>query len=218
MGMLVRNRVRIEHCILYVCLLFCASVAQAHPHAWIYVGTRFVMASDGRITAIEQDWGYDNLLTDALLDDLAHESSGEALDLASWAADTIQRLQPFNYFLRLTVNGESVPLGVVTHFNGDLKDDELRLKFTAPLMQPIDPREHKVELAVFDPSFYIEILQHPESPPQVQGDTKNRCEVSLEYPEPSTEDFMRAMAIDRGVEVEPQFGALFAEKVHLHCQ
>lgn len=198
--------------------MFFASVAQAHPHAWIYVGTTFIMAADGRITAIEQNWGYDNLLTNALLDELTHDSPGKVPDLVSWAAETIQKLRPFNYFLKLTVNGESVLVGEVTQFNGDLQDEGLRLQFTAPLMQPLDPSKHKVELAVFDPSFYIEILQFPETPPRVQGDATARCEVNLAYPEPSTEDFLRAIAIDRGAKVEPQFGALFAETVHLDCK
>jgi len=197
--------------------MFFASVAQAHPHARIYVGTKFIMAEDGRIAAIEQDWGYDNLLTEALLEDLADDSPDKKLDLASWAAETIQRLRPFNYFLKLTVDGEPVPVGDVTQFDGDLQDDGLRLKFTAPLTQPIDPSKHEMVLAVFDPSYFIEILQFPETPPRVIGDTKNSCEARLEYPEPSAEDFRRAMALDRGAKAEPQFGALFAEKVHLDC-
>lgn len=190
---------------------------QAHPHAWIYVGTTFLMSQEGYITAISQNWNYDNLLTEILLDELTQDGSGQALDLTEWAADTLQKLQPFGYFLQVKAAGKTVGLGDLVQYEGALEDEVLKLRFTVLLDPPVYAAQ-PIELAVFDPSFYIEILQHPELSAQVQGDSALTCELSLEYPEPSTEDFLRAAAIDSGMKVEPQFGALFAETVHLQCQ
>lgn len=191
---------------------------QSHPHAWIYVETSFLMSADGYVTAIEQHWNYDNLLTDVLLDDLMREASGEALDLEAWAQETLNKLEPLNYFLRVQSGETILALGDVVQFSGDLRDDELHLRFTVLLQQPIKMATSDLQLAVFDPSFYIEIQQHPETPPRIQGDSALECAVRLQYPEPTTEDFLKAAAIDSGLEVGPQFGALFAETVHVHCE
>lgn len=193
-------------------------LVQSHPHAWIYVESTFLMSADGYVNAIEQHWNYDNLLTDVLLDDMMREASGQALDLDQWAHNTLQKLEPKNYFLRVQTDGVTLPLGEVVQFSGDLRDDELHLRFTVMLAQPIKMATSDIELAVFDPSFYIEVLQHPDTPPRVQGDSALGCEVRLKYPEPTTEDFLKAAAIDSGLEVGPQFGALFAETVQVHCE
>lgn len=190
----------------------------SHPHAWIYVESTFLMSADGYVNAIEQHWNYDNLLTDVLLDDLMREASGQALDLDQWAQNTVQKLKPVNYFLRVQTDGMTLPLGEIVQFAGDLRDDELHLYFTVMLAQPIKMATSNLELAVFDPSFYIEILQHPDNPPRIQGDSALSCEVRLKYPEPTTEDFLKAAAIDSGLEVGPQFGALFAETVQVLCE
>ncbi|MGG4605207.1 DUF1007 family protein [Paenalcaligenes sp. Me131] len=191
---------------------------QSHPHAWIYVETSFLMSADGYVTAIEQHWNYDNLLTDVLLDDLMREAAGEALDMDKWAQETLNKLEPLNYFLRVQSGETTLALGDILQFSGELLDDELHLRFTVLLKQPMKMAGADMALAVFDPSFYIEILQHPERPPRIQGDSARECELRLQYPEPTTEDFLMAAAIDNGLEVGPQFGALFAETVHVHCE
>lgn len=204
---------------MLVCLFACVLpfAVQSHPHAWIYVESTFLMSADGHVNAIEQHWNYDNLLTDVLLDDLMREASGQALDLEQWAHNTLQKLKPVNYFLRVQSDGVTLPLGDIVQYSGDLRDDELHLRFTVMLEQPITMATSDLDLAVFDPSFYIEILQHPDTPPRIQGDSPLRCEVQLHYPEPTTDDFLKAAAIDNGLEVGPQFGALFAETVQVHC-
>src|SRR5690554_2500999 len=123
MGMSVERRPKVIRGALAACLALFALAVQAHPHAWIYAGTTFIMSSDGRVAAIEQDWQYDSLLTDALLEDMAQEAPGKAPDINHYAAKTMQQLRPFNYFLRLMANGQSVPIGQAVQFNGELRDE-----------------------------------------------------------------------------------------------
>src|SRR5690625_1627398 len=117
-------------------ILLLSTVAQAHPHAWIYIDTSFVV-DDGHITAIKQDWRYDRLLTEALLDGLGKESASGTADVSYYANETINNLKPHSYFLNLTQNGQTVPIGDVTQFSADLQDDRLHLRFVAPLPQPV---------------------------------------------------------------------------------
>lgn len=196
--------------------LFSPIIILAHPHAWIYTGSTFLVSNDGKLMGIKQRWHYDNLLTDVVLQDLNYPKSKQNFHLDQWAKETLRKLAPYDYFLKLSVNGQSVPLSEVAQYRGELIDETLVLSFTMLLSSPIDIKNQNITLAAYDPSFYIEILQSADFPPQIEGLIDN-CRLYIEYPEPTADDFLQAAMIDYGVQVDPQFGELFAEIVHLEC-
>lgn len=203
--------------VLLVLVMHTATDVQAHPHAWIYVDTTLIMNDDGELTAIGQKWMYDNLLTDAVLAELRNDAPGCEPDVNAYA---VQRLTVFGeqgYFMRVTAGGEKVTINDVSGISGKRVQDEIHLTFTAELDHPIRVAGAPVDLEVFDPSYFIEILQDPDQAPEIAGAPEGSCTVEVEYPEPSPADYARALAIDSGLSVEPEFGVLFAERVHLVC-
>lgn len=191
--------------------------AQAHPHAWIYVDTTFVMNADDELTAIQQKWMYDNLLTEAVLAELRNDAPDKDPDVNAYAVQRLTTLGGQGYFMRVTAGDEPVDLSDVSDISGKRVDDEIHIEFTATLAQPVRVAGEPVVVKVFDPSYFIEILQDPDREPAIAGTPDARCTVELKYPQPSSADYARALAIDSGLKVEPEFGELFAEGVHLVC-
>ena len=181
------------------------------------MGTAFVVSGAGRITAIKQEWLYDNLLSDGMLAALREEGGGTA-DLQAYAVETIGNLEPFGYFMQLRAGGKAVPVGPVREFTGTVEDGVIVLRFTAPLARPVDPRQETVALKVYDPTYFIEMLQNPDKPPHLAGPGHPQCEIAIVDPDPSDADYARALALDRGDKAEPDFGDLFAQQIRLECQ
>ena len=55
-------------------------------------------------------------------------------------------------------------LGEVTRSETGLRDKRLWLRFEVPLIEPVDPHSGRLTFAVYDPTYYIEIL-HLEGEP-----------------------------------------------------
>ena len=204
--------------VLLILTLWLTTNASAHPHVWIYVETTFVVNDEGELTAIRQKWTYDNLLTEAVLAQLRHDAPGQEPDIVAYARQRLRRLADQDYFMRVTAGERPLAINGVSDIAGQRVRDEIHLSFTATLAQAVRVTAAPVSLKVFDPTYYIEILQDPDQPPAVAGAGNAHCTTQVKYPQPSPADYARALAIDSGVSVEPEFGALFAEAAQLVCR
>lgn len=203
--------------ILGMALALAPFFASAHPHAWIDVRSTIVMSTDGMISAIEEEWLFDDLYSSAVLDEMA-DSPKKRMDVGNFAAEVIKNLEPYGYFMRITADDRPVKLSTVTQFKSEMKGQQLLLSFTAPLAEPVDPVRYTVNLSVYDPTYFIHMAHRPEDPPIIKSVEKYHCQVRVAPPRPSAEDFARAFALDRGASVEDDMGYLFAEKVQIQCE
>lgn len=189
----------------------------AHPHAWIDVRSTVVLSAEGLITAIEEEWLFDDLYSAAILEGLREDSPEKKAVVSDFAAEVIDNLGPYGYFMRITANGRPIRLNTVTQFKSEMKGEQLQLSFTAPLAQPVDPLRDDVGFSVYDPTYFIQMRHRPEEPPTIRSDKQYPCRAQVVPPNPTAEDIARAFALDRGATPEEGLGDLFAEKVHIQC-
>lgn len=190
----------------------------AHPHAWIDVRSTILMSDEGLITAIEEEWLFDELYSSAILEGLAQDSPTKKASVGEFAAQVIENLKPYNYFMSIAADNRPVQIRTVTQFKSEMKGEQLRLSFTAPLAQPVDPARHAVTFAVYDPTYYIQMTHRPQDPPTIKGAKNLPCRTRVEPPNPSADTIARAYAMDRGASPDDTLGDLFAEKVHIRCE
>lgn len=176
------------------------------------------MSADGLISAIEEEWLFDDLYSAAVLDGLKNDSPGKTAGVGDFAPEVIKNLGPYGYFMRITADGRPIQLNTVTEYRSEMKGQQLRLSFTAPLARPIDPTRHAVSFSVYDPTYYIHMVHRPEDPPAIRSKGKTPCRAHVEPANPSAEDFARAFALDRGAAPQDDLGYLFAETVHIRCE
>lgn len=176
------------------------------------------MSADGLISAIEEEWLFDDLYSAAVLDGLKNDSPGKNAGAGDFAPEVIKNLGPYGYFMRITADDHPVEVKTVTEYKSEMKGQQLQLSFTVPLATPLDPTRHSVSFSVYDPTYYIHMTHRPEEPPTIRGAREYPCQAHVEQPNPSADDFARAFALDRGAAPQDDLGYLFAEKVRIQCE
>ena len=195
-----------------------SSTAQAHPHVWIDLRSTVVLDDAGRITAIEQQWLFDPLYTVFATDELTTKTSKPAEALRALAARNLRELHSLDYFTVVRVGNAKATFGKVSEFSSELRQGRLWMHFVVPLATPIDPTSQRVEFAVYDPSYYIEILHLQDDAIAFRGGRSGNCHGHVVPPNPSTEAVYLAAAMDRGATPDITLGKLFAERVEITCR
>ncbi len=202
--------------VIAVTLLFPSAAAWGHPHGWIDVQSKVVFDDAGRITAIEQAWLFDELYSAFMLDEFA--TSGQTRDegLAQLAHEDIAALAPFDYFTRVEVEGEAQPFVAVTDYANGVAAERIWLRFRLPLAEAIDPAAD-MRYAVYDPTYYIELLHIGAAPVQLEGTGSEGCTTTVVEPTPSTEIVGLAAALDQFAVADEGLGTHFAQWIELRC-
>lgn len=195
-----------------------AAAARAHPHAWIDVRSTVVLSNAGLVTAIEQQWLFDELYTTYVIEEMAGGRKPSAKVVEGFAGKVIENLGPYGYFTKIRAGDKPVEIAPVTQYRSEMQGDRLLLRFTAPLAQPVDPLLHAFEFSVYDPTYYIEMLHDKQAPPAIRGGEPGRCRLELRKPRPSAATIARAFAMDKGAPADDTLGRLFAEKAVMACK
>ncbi|MGD9536724.1 MAG: DUF1007 family protein [Alphaproteobacteria bacterium] len=194
-----------------------ASPAAAHPHAWIDLRSTVILDETGSIVALEEEWLFDEFYTLFAMDSLP--PSGDSMDkrLTDLARLNLESLQPYGYFTEVRADDAKVALGTVEEFETALRNGRIWLRFVLPLGRSIDPRKEQMSFAVFDPSYYIEILHLKDDVIAFRGKEVDGCAGRIIPPTPTDEAIMMAAALDRNAASDDTLGAIFAETVKVTC-
>jgi ABC-type uncharacterized transport system substrate-binding protein len=188
--------------------------AAAHPHVWIDLRSTVVLNAKGHVTAIEQEWLFDPFYTVFATEGLS--GTAEALNLL--ASESLQNLRSHDYFTAVRVNGTKATLGAVSEFASELREGRLWMRFVLPLATAVDPTEQALTFAVFDPTYYIEILHLQDDVVAFRGADAAGCSSLIVPPTPTLESVMLSRAMDLDAEPDTALGGVFAERVEVTCQ
>ncbi len=192
--------------------------AVAHPHAWIDLRSTVVLDAAGRVTAIEQQWLFDPFYTVFATEGLSGAAGTRAEALRALARSNLQNLRSYDYFTEVRTGGTKVALGTVSEFESELREGRMWIRFVVPLATPVDPTERTLAFAVFDPTYYIEILHLQGDVVAFRGDETGGCFGRIVPPNPTTEAVLLAQAMDRDATPDATLGSVFAERVEVTCR
>jgi ABC-type uncharacterized transport system substrate-binding protein len=203
--------------VLAVVLASASGRTRAHPHVWIDLKSQIEFNSDGQVTGLQIHWAFDEFYSAFVIRD---SGGTEAIDqemLTRIGRQNIANLREFGYFTEFLVDGEIQNFAAPKSFEMRLHNGKLRLQFSVPLETPLFPDDHQINYAVFDPSYFIEILHVDGGYRLSPGSGSDGCETTLIKPNPTSEALNFAESLDRMESAPKSFGALFAERVHLEC-
>lgn len=198
-------------------LLAPLAAARAHPHGWIDIRTAVLTDDQGRITAIRQAWLFDEFYSAFMLDDFEQDGLTREAGLARLLRQDVAALAPHDYFTRVEVDGEAVRFGEVRAYANGVAAGRIWLRFELPLAEPVDPSTAELRYAVFDPTYYIEILHHGDAPVELPDPLAERCAVRVIAPDPPAEIVSFAAMLDRSADADDGLGTHFAQWVELAC-
>ena len=200
-------------------ILFASSPNTAHPHAWIDLTSTVIFDESGRITGLRLVWVFDDFYTLFVLEgfDIDGDGKVEQERLRALAATNLRNLYEYSYFTFVQWDDQPVAVGTVTEFDTLMRNGRLVLSFTVPLTEPLDPAAASVSYAVYDPTYYIEVLHVSSASIVMEGQAAERCSFALIEPSPSLEAVAGAAALDRNQTVSEGLGAFFAQRIELTC-
>ncbi|MBK8160989.1 MAG: DUF1007 family protein [Rhodospirillaceae bacterium] len=204
---------------LLICLVNASfTPAMAHPHAWIDVRSTVVLDETGKMTAIDEEWLFDEYYTLFVLDDWQKQGKDLEAQLKELANENLHNLKDYNYFTEVRAAEKRLDLGTVTSFKTEMRQGRLWLQFILPLAQPVDLKTNEVSYSIFDPTYYIEMLHLEGDLIAFRGKGAEKCLGEIKSPSPTAEDSLLAAALDRNAPPDVSLGAIFAERVIVTCQ
>ena len=198
--------------------LVLATPIQAHPHAWIDLEILLEANAEDAVVVLEQTWVIDPIYSRYLYDDAMTQFEGDTPDekLANLAAEILENLAEYDWYTELYADQERIE--VVPEGGPELimQDGQVRFRFRTRLAEPVDPRAHVLRYAVYDPTYFIEILHHTDAPPRLNL-SDGPCEMDVQTPRPDPAVVARALALDYNQTGEADLGRHFAERVTVRC-
>ena len=137
---------------------------------------------------------------------------------AEVAVDNLANLRAYDYFTDLEQDGQKLALGDVRSYETGLRGERLWLSFEVPLAAPADPADGAFTLAVYDPTYYIEVLYHEGVSPVLDGIDAEACSVFVMPPSPTAEQVSLAFMLDASQTGENGLGRHFAELATIDCR
>lgn len=210
---------------LLFALEFAPRPAAAHPHVWIDMTTKVLFDKDGRVRALGIYWVFDPFYSsflDLRVKELAKK--GDKVAHATFAKNMASRIKEHGYFTEATADKKRLDFAghgktEAGQIKGGKEEGRFWVRFELTLKEPVDPKRQTFTYAVYDPTYYIEILHREKSPAHtLVGIAKDVCQAYLIKPKPDAGAQTLAASLDKTESAGDTLGQLFAEKVTLQCK
>ncbi len=204
-------------------LLWATPAAQAHPHVFIESESEVIFDKQHRITAIRHRWKFDDQYTAFALIGMDVDKDGKysALELEPLAKENISSLNQFDYFTFAEQQKKPIPLKDPVDYKLTYENDELVLNFTLPLKEPIPALGNPVELAIYDPEFFIAFLEPKSNKPlRLAANTPKACMFEKRratMDQTAVVESRLGQAPDLTDERNKGAGAMFSPTFHISC-
>jgi ABC-type uncharacterized transport system substrate-binding protein len=151
-------------------LQWVSSPAAAHPHVFITSDAAFQFAGN-MVTGVRIGWLFDDVFSDDVIQehDRNHDGRFDAKEVADIEAHAFQAVKDFHYFTYIWVAGKMLEPIRVRDFNAQQVNGHLIYGFTVPLAQPVDPRTTRVQLEMYDETYFVQFDLAPKQAVRVEG-------------------------------------------------
>jgi len=172
-----------HRCALLLLMGLCIAAprpAAAHPHVFIDNTVTFLFVGD-EIAGLRLLWTFDEVFSQTLLEDFDADRDGSfsAAEIATIKKTSLPSLKEFGYFTHLWVDGKPFKSFDATDLMVTRKGDTVSYDMQITLTQPLDPRHAKIEAAIYDDTYYVEVALHASAPVRFKGIPEGSCRYSV---------------------------------------
>lgn len=147
-----------RRCLSSFALLLLATLLAAHPHS--FIDNRFDVSCDASgLQGLLVTWRFDEYFSESIIFDYDTDGDGafEEAETKLVYDEAFINTANFNYFLDISIDGQSVTLETVEQFTPVIDGPVLIYTFYVPLPVRTDDGGHVVEAICYDPTYYINI-------------------------------------------------------------
>lgn len=195
--------------------------AVAHPHVWVTIETEILSDESGRVTGLRHKWTFDEFFSAFATQGLDANGDGklEGEELTALAEENVSSLKHFDYFT-FAKSGEAdvALLDPLDDYYLVHEKEQLTLRFTLPLKEPLSPRDAKLSYSVYDPTFYVDFAYADGEPVRLAANAPEGCRAQVaEKQESTATETALSEAFYQGLGSESEYGRQFARNVVIAC-
>ncbi|MBO6949282.1 MAG: DUF1007 family protein [Rhodospirillales bacterium] len=205
------------------CLIVIAAVdskpVMAHPHVWADVKVQVLFDDEGRVQALHQYWLFDDYYSAFVISgaDMNKDGKPDQAALEEVLAENMKNLKDYDYFSRAWSGDVRIETGEPSDLATGVSGNRLQMSFVLPLAEPVTANDLPFRYAIFDPTYYIEMV-HAEAEDAVTLDAAPKnCKAEIRQPNPNPEQVALAASLDRTQSAGDTLGLFFAETVYVTC-
>ena len=149
------------------------AAALAHPHIFIEEHVEVLFDHDN-VTGVRMTWSFDELYSSMLRSDYTSTKKGPitAKDVQNLHDKAFTNLATVHYFTTMSLDGKPVEFGTPKDFTASFNaDDKAIYSFVIPLTLPKAAPKNLLEIAVFDPEYYVDFELATDDPVKATGGT-----------------------------------------------
>lgn len=193
--------------------------AQAHPHVWTDMTIEILFNDDGMVTGLRQTWLFDDYYTAYAVEgmDLDGDGNPDPEKLNEIMQVNLEHLKEYGYFTEARENEKILKLQPLTGKSTRMLGKRLEMTFTSPFENPVSPKGKNFSYAIFDPTYYVEMLHAETENPVILSGAPAGCSYKINPPNPDPSAVAQAAMLDASVRGETGLGSFFAERVSLTC-
>ena len=150
--------------LILVCFVI-ASKLNAHPH--LFIESRVVIHIDNKgIAGIENIWIFDEMFSVAIIEEQDKNKDGyfDATEIKTIRKEAFQNLKDYDYFTHIRIDGKSFKVEDVKNFVPTIKNKKLVYTFLVPCQVEAVKQDKKIEISIFDTSYYTGITIVDDKP------------------------------------------------------
>ena len=191
--------------------------ALGHPHMWVDLESRVVLNIDDGRVVIQQIWLFDDFFSTSVIEDASLDPGGTNAGIQKEIDRITEALKPYNYYTEIEMGGKNLSSTLVGDVTWEVIQNRIKLRFT------IAPNKSSVSdvqgwsYAIFDPTYYIEMLHEEGATITIEGDLAQKCGSWIEQPNPSADAVALSQSTILDNNADDTVGRFFAETVHVSC-
>ena len=191
--------------------------ALGHPHMWVDLESRVVLNIDDGRVVIQQIWLFDDFFSTSVIEDASLDPGGTNAGIQKEIDRITEALKPYNYYTEIEMGGKNLSSTLVGDVTWEVIQNRIKLRFT------IAPNKSSVSdvqgwsYAIFDPTYYIEMLHEEGATITIDGDLTQKCSSWIEQPNPSADAVALSQSTTLDNNADDTVGKIFAETVHVSC-
>jgi ABC-type uncharacterized transport system substrate-binding protein len=158
--------------ILAALLATCAIAAPAAAHPHIFIEERVgVLFEPAGIAGVRLDWTFDELYSASLRQDYTSAATGPlgTKDVERLHDGAFVHLAKVHYFTTVTLDGTPLKLGEPKDFKARFENGKMIYEFVLPFAAPLPAAGQALEIAVFDPEYYVDFELAEREPVALDG-------------------------------------------------
>ena len=193
--------------------------AQAHPHVWTDMTIELLFNDDGMVTGLHQTWLFDEYYTAYAIEGMDVDGDGkpDPEKLNEIMQVNLGHLNEYGYFTEAREKDEVLKLKPITDASTRMLENRLEMSFTTPFEKPVSSKGSNFIYAIFDPTYYVEMLHAETENPVILSGAPAGCSYKIIPPNPDPSAVAKAAMLYASAQGGMGLGSFFAERVRLTC-